>query len=395
MRLQYFGMVLCTMAHLSVHSQTSLKISKYIHLPKDSVESHTLISNLNQFLKLCQGDNANNTFVYPPERVETFMLVDEFKEIEKSKGFGDDAFYKPYVTNVVALDSTGYQIQIAHMGTHEGIPYLRTSYNLVAHRSGESFLFSSPLKMNTVNWKHKNFHDIHFYFQDTANVKHMEQYARLVREFDKKLGRQNQLIHIYLAKDATELLRLFGVDYRMDYNGRNQLVFKAVNENESLIIYGNGHQGRSFFDSHDLWHERLGMVVSRSKVNKPVDEGCAYLYGGSWGLTWEEIFRAFDEQIIPQNPDWTAVKEKRMDFGTKGYKNSADNIINALLVKKIETEKGFDAVWELLNIGPFEPGNATYYKVLEKLTSITKEKYNAEIWKLIQAEKQAIQSSGH
>jgi len=57
------------------------------------------------------------------------------------------------------------------------------------------------------------------------------------------------------------------------------------------------------------------------------------------------------------------------------------------LVKKIEKEKGFTGVWELLNIGPFEKGNEKYYQTLKKLTGITKANYNEKIWELIDNEK--------
>ena len=75
-----------------------------------------------------------------------------------------------------------------------------------------------------------------------------------------------------------------------------------------------------------------------------------------------------------------------MNFKTNGFNNSADYIVNALLVKKIEKEKGFAGVWELLNIGPFEAGNEKYYATLEKLTGITKQNYNEKIWELIDNE---------
>ena len=119
-----------------------------------------------------------------------------------------------------------------------------------------------------------------------------------------------------------------------------------------------------------------------------MDEGCAYIYGGSWGLSWKEIFNAFKEQIASnKNTNWAEIKETPVSFKTKNYPNPADYIVNALLVQKIEKEKGFAGVWELLNVGPFEKGNEKYYQTLEKLTGITKVNYNEKIWELINNEK--------
>ena len=96
---------------------------------------------------------------------------------------------------------------------------------------------------------------------------------------------------------------------------------------------------------------------------------------------------AFKEQIANNNTDWVEIKETPVYFKTGNFTNSADYIVNALLVKKIEKEKGFEGVWELLNVGPFEKGNEKYYQTLEKLTGITKANYNDTITELINQEK--------
>ena len=157
---------------------------------------------------------------------------------------------------------------------------------------------------------------------------------------------------------------------------------------DPIELFGNNNSSFDEFDPHDLWHDRLSLVIPRSKVNRPVDEGCSYLYGGSWGFSWIEIFKAFKEQIASnKNTNWLEIKETPISFKTGDFSNQADYIVNALLVKKIEKEKGFEGVWELLNVGPFEKGNEKYYQTLEKLTGITKANYNEKIWELINNEK--------
>jgi hypothetical protein len=198
----------------------------------------------------------------------------------------------------------------------------------------------------------------------------------------------NTVTEYYLCEDLIELQKLVGVNYKADYNGSAESVWSSSFENKKVIVMGNHNASFNEFDPHDLFHDRLSLVTPRSKVNKPVDEGCAYLYGGSWGLTWKDIFKEFTTQISSnKSTDWKAIKEKPVYFKTKGYNNSADYIVNALLVKKIEQERGFTGVWELLNIGPFEAGNEEYYYTLEKLTGITQANYNDKIWDLINKEK--------
>ena len=62
-------------------------------------------------------------------------------------------------------------------------------------------------------------------------------------------------------------------------------------------------------------------------------------------------------------------------------------VLNALIVQKIEKEKGFEGVWEFLNCGPYEKTNENYFKTLEKLTGITKNSFNDKVWELINKEK--------
>jgi hypothetical protein len=131
------------------------------------------------------------------------------------------------------------------------------------------------------------------------------------------------------------------------------------------------------------------LVISRQKVNKSIDEACAYLYGGSWGITWKEIFNKFKLKIASnKDANWIDYIEKQVNFGESQEKHlMVDYVLNALIVQKIEKEKGFDGVWEFLNCGVSEKGNENYYKALEKLTGITKANYNEKIWELINSQK--------
>lgn len=65
----------------------------------------------------------------------------------------------------------------------------------------------------------------------------------------------------------------------------------------------------------------------------------------------------------------------------------AEYVTNALLVQKIEKEKGFASVLEFVSCGKYTKDNENYFKSLEKLTGITKANYNSQIWELINTQK--------
>ncbi len=180
---------------------------------------------------------------------------------------------------------------------------------------------------------------------------------------------------------------MIGVLFKSDYNGIKQFTFASSAGMHKLLVLGDSNAHFDHFDPHDLWHDRRSLVVLQSDVNKAVDEGCAYAYGGSWEITWGEIFKEFKRQVaIGHHVDWVAIKEKPVYFQTMGHKNAADYVVNALLVKKIEREKGFAGVWELLNSAKVDENNDRYYVVLEKLTGINKTNYNQRIQELIDLE---------
>jgi len=383
-----YTLLLLGMTFLLNAQSDILRINPNIVFPKDSIESKNLTTSLTNFLVSARKSNEENKFVFEPERIETFLLLDEFKGIEKSEKRKDDFFYKPYLTNIVPLKDSGYLVQISYIGTDDNTALLRANFEFIAHKANDVFVFSSPLLRNTKNWKLESVGNNIFHYQDKINKDKTREFNKYTSSFDLKLKSTSKSTDCYCCDNIIELEKLIGVDYKADYNGRTEAVWSSTLDNKSLIVFGNNNAHFDDFDPHDLWHDRLSLVIARSKVSRPVDEGCAYLYGGSWGLTWKDIFKAFKEQIASnRNVNWIDIKETPVYFKTKGFNNSADYVVNALLVQKIEKEKGFAGVWDLLNVGPFEKGNAKYYQTLEKLTGITKADYNDKIWELIDNQK--------
>jgi hypothetical protein len=376
-------------AFFAYSQSNSLIINDNIKLPKDSIESSVLIKSLNGFLEDSQKPNEENKFVLLTEKIETDILLDEFKGIQKSGRFKDDYFYKPYLTNLVSLPQNQYLIQLSYIGINEKTPIVVADFEIIAHKAESGFLFSSPLIRNTQNWKIAKVENCTFHYKTTINKTKITEFEKMASMLDKKLKSVNKVTEFYGCEDFSELQKLIGVDYKLEYNGREEGTFSSVLGDRKLIISGKHDIHFDNFDPHDLWHDRLSLVISRRKVYKPVDEACAFVYGGSWGMTWNEIFKIFKDKVAnDKNADWVGFKEKPFNFGESQEKDlMVDHVINALIVKKLEKDKGFSAVWELLNCGKYEKGNENYYKSLEKLTGITKSNYNEKVWELINNEK--------
>ncbi|MFZ1257763.1 MAG: hypothetical protein WAR77_15490, partial [Saprospiraceae bacterium] len=253
---------------LFVNAQTnSLLVNSNIVLPKDSIESKRLTTSLNDFLLAAQKPNEENTFIFESEKIETLIQLDEIYGIEKSGKFKDDFFYKPYLTNVVLMKDHNYLIQVSYIGTNEKVALLRASFEFIAHKTNNSFKFSSPLLKNTKNWKVKKVGNNIFHYQNTINKEKVKEFNKLTSSFDLKLKSTNKITDYYCTDNIIEMQKLIGVEYKSDYNGRAESVWSTIYGDRKLIVFGNNNSTFNEFDPHDLFHSRLSLVISRSKVN--------------------------------------------------------------------------------------------------------------------------------
>jgi|GEM_PF-303783 len=374
---------------LSVNASTdTLAIPDNIRLPRDTATRRLLLADLNTLLAHTSATDSTNPMVMPSDALEMSALLDEVKGIRASNKYKDDNFYKAYLTNATMLDDSSYLIQVSYTGVNDGTPLCRASFTFYAKKSDAHFYFFSPLRLNTQLWKSRKINNTTVYYKKEINTKKARAYFDMIARYDKRLGVAEPQTDFYCADNFHEAMQLAGIDYKSDYNGYTHNTLGAKNKEHQLSVNGTLTSAFTRFDPHDLWHERLHNVLSTKVINRPVDEGTAYLYGGSWGLSWEEILSRF-KLYASANPDadWLALYNESRNFDEKGkYPLNTDFVINALIIKKTEREKGFAAVMQLLSCGKKEPGNENYFSALETITGISKADFNKHVWDLIASE---------
>jgi len=362
-------------------SAQSIIIPNGTRLPEDTTVKNQLINSLNEFLSQKEQPANENQFVLKDHLPETAALLDEMKGIERNPKAND--FFKPYLLNAVKLDDKNYLIQLAYQGAGDNMPVLQASFKLIAEKQADKFYFSSPLKRNTISWRSKKIKNITCFYKDTLNNNDVKAYSTAVELYDKKLNAPTLPTEFYYCDDFPEALQIIGIDYKALYNGIKSDLLTAHEGGIDLVINGWNSQ-KHRFDPHDLWHDRLRTVMRSEVINRPVDEGCAYLYGGSWGYTWSEIITKF-KKYAAENPnaDWlnAYIDSKNFEEGEKPLR--IPFVLNALIAQKIEKEKGFSQVLELLACGKREKGDDNYFNMLEKVSGISKANFNAAMWVLI------------
>jgi hypothetical protein len=344
-----------------------------------------LLQSLNGFLAAKEGTNAENPFVLPAALPATSLLLDEFKAAEKSNNLKDDHFYKPYLDNAIRLNDSTALVQVAYRAVHEGIPMQRALFTLKARRRGNQFFFYSPLADNAAAWQYQDFGIHRVYYKTSLHTENAARYFDMQAAYDKKLGLSQLPMTFYCCDDFPEALQLAGVNYKSDYNGYAHTALSAVENGQQLSVNGVFTSAFDKADPHDLWHERLHKVVPTSIINKPVDEGTAYLYGGSWGLSWQEILAQFKVYAAAHpDADWRTLYNANTNFAPGApYPLNVDYAINALIVQQLEQEKGFDAVLSLLRCGNKVKDNSNYFAALQQLTGVKQQQFNSYVRKLI------------
>lgn len=384
MNIKTTAIIIFSAISLFTNAQTNIIIDKFFKMPKDSIVGAQLISDLNNFLTLAQGENENNTYVYQAEKIETYTLLDEFKNIQKSGRFKNKYFYKPYLNNITEIDSSTFLLKFSHIGVSDSIPYLRAVFNLIAHRNNDTFLFSSPLKNNTKNWKTKDIGNLIVHYKNEINSNKVAEFIATQKQYDSLLEIDNGKYDIYCCSSANEVQNITGIDFKLDYNARTKLSFNYSEKQITLMVTTVFGEHFDSFDPHDLFHWRAVKAIPRETYNHYMVCACAYVYGGSWGISWDEIKSIFKTKMLNDTKkDWLKLYLERFNFGESREKHLlVTQFINALIIEKSQKEKGFSIVIELLNSGSFRRNKKEFFDNLNKITGINEDNFNKKVEEL-------------
>lgn len=366
------------------YGQGAVAVAPGVRLPADSAASRQLLASLSGLLRLANKPELPNAYLAPTGLPAEAALLDELRDLDQSRRAPDHTPYSYQLLNAVALDSARYLLQVASMGLHEGTPVLRATVNLLACRAKTGFAFASPLRLNAAAWRSTTIGNCRFRYQTALHRPAAKAYARQVAFFDKKLQAAAWQTELFCCDNLPQALQLLGVAYKADYAGYAHNSLSARAGQQLLVLYAEGPLAK--FDPHDLWHQRLRNVLPASRINKPVDEGCAYLYGGSWGIGWPLILRQFQAYAAARpGRDWLGAYDSFASFGADARRPLLEAyVLNALLIQDIERTQGFAGVRQLLGCGKYAKDNENYFRVLEQVAGITKANFNARVTALIQ-----------
>jgi hypothetical protein len=357
-----------------------LIVPRSLHLPKDSAVRAGLLASLEGWLgQRSQPDSMN---VYVAHEAATSVFMDELRSIDRLIR-RDSAACHCYLGNVVPLDSVRCMVQLNYIEMRKDTPVLRACCRVLAQKGDNNrWMMSSVLKENTVGWKTTTIGNCVFHYQNVLNEKKAADFVRQIGSYDKRLNAAGTVFDFYSCANALEATRLVGEDYRIDYNGSGYYDLSADYGNRTVVVSGDSLvDGFNDWNRHDWWHGRLHRVVPVATIYRPVDEGMAYLYGGSWQVYgWKDVLRLFREYATAHpDADWLALYKSGVDYVPGPHNLRISYVINALIVQRL----GFDAALPLVTCGPKQDGDLNYFAALKKVTGVDEAGFNAYVADLL------------
>jgi hypothetical protein len=358
-----------------------LIVPRGIRLPADSATRSGLIASLEGWLGQRSRPDSVNTYL--SQNAATCAFMDEIRSIDGYLRRDSVTDCRCYLGNVVSLDSVRCLVQLNYMEVRKDTPVLRACCTVLAQRGEDNhWLMSSALEEKTVGWKTKTIGNCLFHYTAPFNEKKAAAFVEQVASYDKRLHAGPVTLDYYICDNLVEALQLVGQDYRSDYNGLAYEEFSGDRGNRTVVVSGERMiDGFSDWDTHDWWHGRLHRVVPISTIYRPVDEGMAYLYGGSWRVyNWADILKLFrDYAAAHPGADWLALYKSGVDYVAGPHNLKISYVINSLIVQRV----GFDAALPLVTCGPREPGDVSYFAALKRVTGVDEKGFNAYIGLLI------------
>ncbi|GGB17533.1 hypothetical protein [Puia dinghuensis] len=363
-----------------------LLVAPGVRLPEDPAVRTGLIGSLTGWLEQRNKPDSLNAYLLREELPVMSVLMDELRNIDWYIKRDSAKSCRCYLGNLSSLDSLRWLAQVNYMEMRGDTPMLRACCTVLTRRVGDRWVVSSMLEPYTQGWKTKAIGNCLFHYKTALNAEKAAEFVKRIGFYDRRLGAGATAIDFYSCDNSTEAMKLIGVDYRWDYNGVAFDEFSSDYGNRTVVVSGEKpSNGFNAWDPHDWWHGRLHRMVPVAKINRPVDEGMAYLYGGSWRVySWKDILKMIqDYKTAHPGADWLALYKDGVNLMPPPKVVKISYAINALIVQRLEKENGFAASLPLLCCGPKEVGDENYFAALEKTTGVNKAGFNAYIDGLI------------
>lgn len=368
-------------------SQSNVLINNHFNLIQDTLKRKTLIDVLNQFILDKSIKNEDLTIVNPDNKLETWLFLDELRKLQNSKVFSTKYTLMYEVISAESGNKNNFTIHLNCYYEDKEIKNSVAKIKITILEINSKYLVSSAIKNNLTRWKLKTIENYSFYSEKEIDEKNLRDFIAKNNQLSLNLKENKIPTKVYCSDDIYKAYELFGIDYRRDDSPDSFFlgIDLATDNSQSAMIVATEKGTLDDFSFGSLWKARITEKYPLKNLYTPVLEGYTYINNGYPFYKWEQIWIHFKNAYsVSQKTDWLSLYGTKENFSLPSTPLYLENLINALIIKKIEKEKIFNGVLELLNCGKFDGENQdNYFKTLEKVSEITKANFNEKIDKLI------------
>lgn len=357
----------------------------YVKNTMDSTTTAQFNKSLNGFYAQVEKGKLTDKWLTPKNADFTKSLFEELEKYEKGKNKVRSKVWDKQLINIYPISKNKYFLAIAYTYNSSSYPVLLYKIDLVATKTGDEFTFSVPLDYLTRYWKTKKVGNITYHFRGKLNKKTAKRFNKKNTSIAKKLGVQPEKLDFYMTDDFQEISTLLGFRYSAYTNGKYRDGY-GVDTKTIFAIDGN----EDF--SHDLFHYYSGKTNKHDDRNWITEEGAAYLWGNAYYtdkngemVTMKRLDAALKKYLI-ENPNanlFELFKNNAKIFPQIAPEISVRSTMAALIVNKVEKEKGMTGVLKLINAG-HKDKLENFLKATNKLLGLNESNFNSRVRKLIE-----------
>lgn len=371
-------------------SQSKVLINKDLKITEDTLTRKKLVDVISHFILEKNIQNENLANLNPEGKLETLLFLKELRELQNSKVFSTHYTLMYEMTSAEAQNKNNFTLHLNCFFSDGEIKNNVAEIELAVQEINGKYFISSAIKNNLIHWKLKTIENYSFYYKNEFEEKKLKDFIAKNNQLSVNLKEPKIPTKVYCVNDLYDAYELLGINYKRFTSANNFFLgVDFVRENSQCAMIVATEKGTTDnFSFGSLWKARITDKYPFKNLYIPVLEGYSYINDGNPFYRWEQILIHFRSSFpVSQKTDWLSLYGSKENFSLPSTPLYFEDFINALIIKRIEKERGLSGVLELLTCGKFDNENQNnYFKTLEKVSGITKTTFNESIDKLIEQE---------
>jgi len=345
-------------------NETNVRIQAGVKIRLETEPKNRFLADLDRFLELKDADFTTYRYVDSLNYTTYKDLFDALKFIEVNAALNDSNYYRPYLVNFVEQAENTFLVSLSFRGSQNGEVDERARMTFLAQESNHTFKFLNPFEFYTKDWNTRKIKNAHFYYRGAFNEEEAEAFANHNEFLAALWNMESRPIRYYKCLNLQEVYQLMGIDYHVDINGVKRGCVTLGKAN--LFVSGTNREEYK----HDLTHFYFELQVPQQSRNWVAEEGYNINLTDYWGFATKENYGFLKQYLAENGVTPLEIFEKNRIMKSP---ISTKMPVAALIMRKIEREKGMDGVLQVITCGTTDDD---FFKAIETVAHITKENFN-------------------